>query len=177
MGVAHERPFEVMVWMPDVAEKVTPPAPPPKDIAEESVISPKHVSDWAAGVHVPLNAVEKFKDLKKFGEVRMYDPEIILNEKTVVSVVAPEAIVVATAPELSMLTLGVPEMVRLVAVAVVQIVPPAVLLQVMFPVPNAMLRTPLPVDEKSPVVKEKLFKLMVPLVNVQVRAATRVRLS
>lgn len=50
----------------------------------------------------------------------------------------PDATVVATAPELEMLTTGVPVIVNPVTVAVVQRVPP-VLLQVILPEPNAIV--------------------------------------
>ena len=56
------------------------------------------------------------------------------------SEIAPDATVVATAPELTMFTVGVPVTVRLVAFAVVQRVPPAVLFTVMLPEPKLIAR-------------------------------------
>jgi len=120
---------------------------------------------------------EKIKDRKKFGDVRVYDPDVMLKDRAVASVVVPEATVVAAAPEFEILTVGVPEIVRLVTVNVVKIVPPAVLLQVMFPVPNAMVRTPELLDENRPVVNDLLLRSRVPTESVQVRVDARVRLS
>ena len=63
-----------------------------------------------------------------------------LNEMLLASVRMPDATVVASAVAFEMLTTGVPVTVSPVAVAVVQSVPP-VLLQTMFPVPNAIVLT------------------------------------
>jgi len=43
MGMAHDFAFDVIVCVPEVAEKVIPPLPPPKVMPEESVTSPKKV--------------------------------------------------------------------------------------------------------------------------------------
>lgn len=100
--------------------------------------------------------------------VSEYVPLTKLNEMALASVGTPGDTVVATAPELEMLTMGVPVMVNPVTVAVVQSVPPAAL-QVMFPVPKAMVRVLELVEENKPVVSVFPSRSSVPLVKVVVR--------
>lgn len=79
----------------------------------------------------------------------------------------PEATVVATAPEFEMLTTGVPVIVKLVTVAVVQRVPPAVM-QVMLPDPNAIVLAFAFDELKRPHVSAYPPRSRVPAVSVYV---------
>jgi hypothetical protein len=79
----------------------------------------------------------------------------------------------AVPPLLVTFTTGVPVVVKLVAVAVVQTVP--VPITVILPVPNAIVLTFEPVELNKPVVNVLLFKVKVPVLRVKVLAAASVR--
>lgn len=104
--------------------------------------------------------------------VSVYVPLIKLKDMDCASERMPVITDVAPLPELEMFTTGVPVTVRFVAVAVVQRVPPALLLTVMLPEPKAIVRTPDPLELKEEQVKVFPARLNVPLLKVVVPTDT-----
>lgn len=93
--------------------------------------------------------------------VRAYVPVVKLKDMLLACERAPVRTDVAVAPELEILTEGVPVTVKFVMLLVSQRVPPAPL-QVMLPVPNARVLTFTYDELKNPVTKELLFRSNVP---------------
>ena len=111
--------------------------------------------------------------LRKFS---VYVPAVKLKDMLLASVKAPGVTVLVAAPEVEMLTTGVPVTVKPVTVAVVQSVPPAAL-QTMLPAPKAIVRVLELDDENNPVVSVLPSRLSVPLVKIVVRVAPSVNAS
>ena len=93
------------------------------------------------------------------------------------SLSAPVLIVLVTAPPPVALTIGVPETVRLVTVAVVHIVTAVAAVSVIAPVPKLMVRAVAEALENRPVDRVNAPSARVPLVSVVVKAEPRVKLS
>ena len=128
--------------------------------------------------HVPAKPVKfTLLALAPAKNVSVYVPVVKLKEKLLASVDVPVATVVATAPELEMLTVGVPVTLKLVSPPPEsKRVPPAAM-QVMFPIPNAMTRTVVLMALKRPVVKVLPFRSSVPTVKLVVLVEPTVRAS
>jgi hypothetical protein len=130
--------------------------------------------------HVPENPVKltfRAELLATPRNERAYVPVVKLKEMLLASVKIPGDTVVLSEPELEMLTVGVPVTVKLVTIAVVQIVTPLVSLHVMLPVPKARVRIELLLELKRPVVIFFPFKFKIPALKVQARVDPIVKSS